>query len=87
MKRYVLKNFKYTPDLLLEFYVLAYNYQTFEQFLEGFLLVGKLIQNLFLIQNDVGPYSSLKIFVLNCNSIEDPKMKKKDKISTTDRTT
>ena len=63
--------------MLLEFYVLVYNYQTFEQFLGGFLLVGKLIQNLSLIQNDVEPYSSLKIFVLNYNSIEDPKMKNK----------
>ena len=71
------KTFKYTQDSLLEFCVLAYNYQTFEQFLGGFLLVGKLIQNPFSIQNDVGPYSSLKIFVLNYNSIEDPKMKKK----------
>ena len=77
MKRYVFKTFKHTQDSLLEFCVLAYNYQTFEQFLGGFLLVGKLIQNLFSIQNDVGPYSSLKIFVLNYNSIEDPKMKKK----------
>ena len=68
--------FKCTPNLLLKSCVLGYNYQTFEQFLASFLLVGRLIQNLFLIQNDDGPYSSLKIFVLNYNSIGDPKMKK-----------
>ena len=68
--------FKCTPNLLLKSCVLGYNYQTFEQFLASFLLVGRLIQNLFLIQNDGGPYSSLKIFVLNYNSIGDPKMKK-----------